>query len=60
MVYDTNAFIIMFSGYFKGHGLKVQMVFFPNGMIESVFITSIQNQENNTVNLSNLYTELLR
>ena len=50
----------MFSGYFKGHGLKVQMVFFPNGMIESVFITSMRNQENNTVNLSNLHTELLR
>ena len=36
------------------------MVFFPNGMIGSVFITSMRNQENNTVNISNLHAELLR
>jgi hypothetical protein len=52
-----------YSGYFAAHGLKVQVVQLPNGMIRSVFVASLCNSDSGMLNLSglNLYlTSLLQ
>ena len=43
-----------YSGYFAGHGLKVQVVSLPNGMIGSIFVSSIRNSDSGIVNMSGL------
>ena len=44
----------LISGYFRGHGLKSQVVLFPNGMIGSVFVAALRHNDNGMVNLSGL------
>jgi hypothetical protein len=43
-----------YSGYFKNHGLKAQTVLFPDGMIGSVFVTSMRVSDNGLLNMSRL------
>jgi hypothetical protein len=43
-----------YSGYFKKHGLKAQVVWLPIGVIGSVFITSIRQNDNGVQNISGL------
>ena len=43
-----------YSGYFAGHGLKVQAVTFPNGMIGSIYIGSWRVSDSGLLNLSGL------
>ena len=52
-----------YSGYFKAHGLKAQVVYLPIGIIGSVFIDSIRENDNGMQNISGLndyVMELLR
>ena len=43
-----------YSGYFAGHGLKVQALSLPNGMIGSVYVSSLRNSDSGLLNLSGL------
>jgi hypothetical protein len=43
-----------FSGYFSGHGLKVQVVMLPNGMIGSIFVASLRHSDSGLLNMSGL------
>ena len=43
-----------YSGYFAGHGLKAQVLSLPNGMIGSIFVSSIRNSDSGILNLSGL------
>jgi hypothetical protein len=43
-----------YSGYFRKHGLKCQIVFLPNGMIGSVFIAALAHNDRGMVNLSGI------
>ncbi len=49
-----------YSGYFSRHGLKCQVVYLPNGLIGSVFITEIRQNDNGVQNMSGLNNYLLR
>jgi hypothetical protein len=49
-----------YSGYFKAHGLKAQVVWLPNGMVGSVFVTSIAHNDRGVQNMSGLGDYLLR
>jgi DDE superfamily endonuclease len=48
-----------YSGYFRFHGLKVQVVFLPNGMVGSVFVASLAHNDRGMANLSGLNDYLL-
>ena len=48
-----------YSGFKKQHGLCVQTVMFPDGMVGSVFVASIRNNDNGMFNISGLGNELL-
>ena len=41
-------------GYFKGHGVKAQVISFPNGMVGNMFLASIRNIDRGLLNMSNL------
>lgn len=43
-----------YSGYFKDHGLKAQVVYLPNGMIGSVFVTSMAHNDVGIMNMSGI------
>ena len=43
-----------YNRYFRGHGLKAQVVHLPNGMIGSIFICSLRHNDNGVQNLSGL------
>ena len=43
-----------YSGYFEGHGLKVQAVTLPNGMFGSIFIGSWRESDSGLLNMSGL------
>jgi hypothetical protein len=49
-----------YSGYFKRHGLKCQVVYLPNGLLGSVFITEIRQNDNGVQNMSGLNNYLLQ
>lgn len=49
-----------YSGYFREHGLKCQLVYLPNGLIGSVFITELRQNDQGTQNMSGLNNHLLR
>ena len=49
-----------YSGYLRRHGLKAQVVFLPIGMIGSVYITELRQNDNGVQNLSGLKNYLLR
>ena len=43
-----------YSGYFCKHGLKAQVVYLPIGLIGSIFITEIRQNDNGILNMSGL------
>jgi hypothetical protein len=43
-----------YSGYFRKHGLKAQVVYLPIGLIGSIFITEIRQNDNGVLNMSGL------
>ena len=49
-----------YSHYFSGHGLKVQAVTLPNGMIGSVFVAAWRVSDSGLLNMSGLDTYLSR
>jgi hypothetical protein len=51
--------LFFFSRYFRGHGLKAQVVHLPNGMIGSIFICSLRHNDNGVQNLSGLNDHLV-
>jgi hypothetical protein len=46
--------------YFRGHGLKAQVLLLPNGMIGSIFICSLRHNDNGVQNLSGLNDYLVQ
>ena len=48
-----------YSGYFRAHGLKAQVVYLPIGIIGSVFIDSIREHDNGMQNISGLNDYLM-
>ena len=49
-----------YSGYFRRHGLKAQVVYLPIGIIGSVFITELRQNDNGVQNISGLNNYLIR
>jgi hypothetical protein len=49
-----------YSGYLRGHGYKAQIVFLPIGVIGSIFITEIRQNDNGVQNMSGLNNYLVR
>ena len=49
-----------YNRYFRGHGLKAQVVHLPNGMIGSVYICSQRHNDNGVQNLSGLNDYLVQ
>ena len=49
-----------FTTYGKKWGMKTQAIYLPNGMIASVFFTSISQNDNGLVNISGVENELER
>ena len=47
-----------YSGYFAGHGMKVQVVSLPNGMVGSIYIASWRVSDTGLLNMSDLDTYL--
>jgi DDE superfamily endonuclease len=43
-----------YSGYLRKHGLKAQVVFLPIGLIGSIFITELRQNDNGVLNMSGL------
>ena len=48
-----------YSGYFKRHGLKAQVVFLPIGLIGSVFISELRQNDTGVLNMSGLNNYLV-
>ena len=48
-----------YSGYLRKHGLKAQVVYLPIGIIGSVFITELRQNDNGVQNISGLNNYLL-
>ena len=48
-----------YSGYFRAHGLKAQVVYLPIGIIGSVYIDSIRENDNGMQNISGLNNYLV-
>jgi hypothetical protein len=51
--------IPFFSHYFRGCGLKVQVIHLPNGMIGCIYICSLRQNDNGVLNLSGLNEYLI-
>ena len=49
-----------FSGYFHKHGLKAQVVFLPIGLIGSVYIAELRQNDTGVLNMSGLDSYLVR
>ena len=49
-----------YSGYLRSHGLKAQVVYLPIGLIGSVFITELRQNDNGVQNMSGLNDYLVR
>lgn len=49
-----------YSGYLRRHGLKAQVVYLPIGIIGSVFITELRQNDNGVQNISGLNNYLVR
>lgn len=50
----------LYSGYIRSHGLKAQVVYLPIGIIASVFITEIRQNDNGAQNMSGLNNYLVQ
>jgi hypothetical protein len=53
-----NFQMALYSGYFHKHGLKVQVVYLSIGLIGSIFITKIRQNDNCILNMSGLNDNL--
>ena len=51
---------VFYSGYFKEHGLKVQLVWLPIGIIGCIFITELRQNDNGVQNISGLNDYLVQ
>lgn len=49
----------LYSGYLRWHGLKAQVVYLPIGIIGSVFITELRQNDNGVQNISRLNNYLI-
>ena len=49
-----------YSGYFRAHGLKAQVVYLPIGLTALVFIESMRENDNGTQNISGLNNYLVK
>ena len=49
----------VYSGYQRVHGLKAQIVFLPIGLIGSVFVTEVRQNDNGVQNISGLNDHLV-
>ena len=49
-----------YSGYLRRHGLKAQVVYLPIGIIGSVYITELRQNDNGTLNISGLNNYLVQ
>jgi hypothetical protein len=58
--YDPDIQRAFYSGYFRRHGLKAQVVYLPIGIIGSVFITEMRHNDNGVQNMSGLNDILLQ
>jgi hypothetical protein len=43
-----------YSGYLRRHGLKAQVIYLPIGIVGSIFITELRQNDNGVLNMSNL------
>lgn len=58
--YEQDIQRAFYSGYLRAHGLKAQIVYLPIGVIGSVFITEIRQNDNGVQNMSGLNNYLLQ
>ena len=47
-----------YSGYFAGHGLKLQALTLPNGMLGSIYLVSLRVSDSGLLNMSGLIGNL--
>jgi hypothetical protein len=52
--YESDIQRAFYSGYLRRHGLKAQVVYLPIGIIGSVFITEIRQNDSGVLNMSGL------
>ena len=52
--FDSDIQRAFYSGYLRRHGLKAQVVYLPIGIIGSVFITEIRQNDSGVLNMSGL------
>lgn len=48
-----------YSGYFSGHGIKVQAITLPNGMVGSIYLGLLRISDSSLLNMSNLNCHLM-
>jgi hypothetical protein len=53
-MYESDVQWAFYSGYLRSHGLKAQVVYLPIGIVGSVFITEIHQNDNGTLKMSGL------
>jgi hypothetical protein len=53
-MYETDVQQAFYSGYLRSHGLKAQVVYLPIGIVGSVFISEIRQNDNGALNMSGL------
>ena len=53
-MYESDVQQAFYSRYLRSHGLKTQVVYLPIGIVSSVFITEIRQNDNGTLNMSGL------
>jgi hypothetical protein len=52
--FNENIQRAFYSGYFRKHGLKAQVVYLPIGLIASIFITEIRQNDNGFLTMSGI------
>ena len=57
--YESDIQRAFYSGYLHRHGLKAQVVYLPIGIIGSVFITEIWQNDSGVLNMSGLSCRVL-
>ena len=58
--YELDIQRAFYSGYFRRHGLKAQVVYLPIGIIGSVYIAELRQNDNGVQNMSGLNNYLLQ
>ena len=53
-MYESDFQQAFYSGYLLSHGMKAQVVYLPIGIVGSVFISEIRQNNNGTLNMSGL------